>query len=112
MLGTGNGSNTRFALVKTYGSGPDAYVRPVHYPVVASVLVSVNGALKPANTYSWDGETGEIVFLPGHIPANGQTVRAGFEFHVPVRFATEAISANISGFDAGDMPSVPLIEVL
>ena len=112
LLGTGNGSNTRFALVKTYGTGPDAYVRPVHYPVVASLSVSVNGALKAANTYSWDGETGEIVFLPGHVPANGQAVRAGFEFHVPVRFATEAISANISGFDAGDMPSIPLMEVL
>ena len=37
---------------------------------------------------------------------------AGFAFHVEVRFAAESLSANLTAFDAGEVPSVPLIEVL
>ena len=32
LLGTGNASRVRFALVKTYGSGADAYRKPIRKP--------------------------------------------------------------------------------
>ena len=112
IIGTGDGTSAGFALTKTYGAGVDAYVRPIRFPVAGSIKVSVNGAAKPANSYAWDAVAGKIVFVAGHLPANGAVVRAGFEFHVPVRFASDSISANIAGFDAGDIVSIPLMEVL
>ena len=36
---------------------------------------------------------------------------AGFEFDVPVRFDTDRISASLAGFAAGEIPSIPVVEV-
>jgi uncharacterized protein (TIGR02217 family) len=111
-LGTGDGANARFVLSKTYGSGADAYVREIKRPVTASVMVSVNGITSAASDYNIDALTGEVVFIPTKIPALNATVKAGFEFHVEVRFSSETISANLTAFNAGEVPSIPLIEVL
>ncbi len=43
--------------------------------------------------------------------ADGVEVRAGFEFDVPVRFDTDRIEASMAGFAAGEIPSVPVVEV-
>jgi hypothetical protein len=43
LLGTGDGVRTRFALVKRYGDGADAEVRPITRPVPVSVRVAVGG---------------------------------------------------------------------
>jgi uncharacterized protein (TIGR02217 family) len=44
-------------------------------------------------------------------PAAGAVVTAGFEFDVPVRFDTDRISASLAGFAAGEIPSIPVVEV-
>jgi uncharacterized protein (TIGR02217 family) len=44
-------------------------------------------------------------------PGAGATVTAGFEFDVPVRFDTDSIRVQVSTFQAGEIPSVPVIEV-
>lgn len=111
-IGTGDSVNARFALTKKYGSGADAYMRPVRRPVAGTVRVAVNGAEIFTPDFSVDAATGEIVFAAGKIPATGASVTAGFGFHVEVRFAAESLSANLTAFDAGEVPSVPLIEVL
>ena len=36
---------------------------------------------------------------------------AGFEFDVPVRFDTDRIQTSVASFQAGDVPSVPIVEV-
>jgi uncharacterized protein (TIGR02217 family) len=38
-------------------------------------------------------------------------VAAGFEFDVPVRFDTAMIQTSLASFQAGDVPSVPVVEV-
>ena len=43
--------------------------------------------------------------------ASGVVVTAGFGFDVPVRFAEDRIDVSRATFGAGDMPSVPLIEI-
>ncbi len=111
-IGTGNGVNARFGLTKKYGTGVDAYLRPVRRPVAGTVRVEVNGTEALPADFALDGATGEMVFVPGKIPANGAAVTAGFSFYVEVRFASESLSANLTAFDAGEVPSVPLIEVL
>jgi uncharacterized protein (TIGR02217 family) len=112
FIGIGNGANARFALTKTYGQGIDAYVRSIRLPVASSVKVAVNGVAASIPDFSIDSVTGEIVFSPGKIPPVNATVTAGFEFHVEVRFASETLSANLTAFNAGEVPSIPLIEVL
>lgn len=111
-IGVGDGVTARFALSKKYGGGADAYLRPVRRPVAGTVRVAVNGAEMFAPDFTLDLQTGEIVFAPAKIPASGALVTAGFSFHVEVRFAAESLSANLTAFDAGEVPSVPLIEVL
>jgi uncharacterized protein (TIGR02217 family) len=112
-IGTGNGTLSRFKLVKSYGSGADAYARPIRKPVSASLRVAVAGVEKTLSTqFSFDDVTGEIAFAPGSIPANGQAVTAGFEFHVPVRFDADQLSASLTAFRAGHVPTIPLAEVL
>ncbi|QPC87219.1 TIGR02217 family protein [Mesorhizobium sp. NBSH29] len=111
-IGTGNGTTQRFALAKTYGSGADAYARAIVKPVAGSVRVAVNGVERSTPSgFTLDATTGEIVFPGGQIPASGTAITAGFQFDVPVRFDTERIEISLSAFKAGQIPSIPLVEV-
>jgi uncharacterized protein (TIGR02217 family) len=111
-LGTGDGARTRFGLTKTYGEGDDAYQRLIARPAPETLRVAVDGLEKvsPAD-WSFDFATGEVVFAPGSIPGAGDEVTAGYEFDVPVRFDTERIAVSLTAFKAGQIPSIPLIEV-
>jgi uncharacterized protein (TIGR02217 family) len=112
LLGTGDGTRTRFVLAKTYGGGADAFARPILKPLAGTLLIAVDGVAKtsPAH-FTFDAATGEIVFSPGAAPAAGKAVTAGFEFDVPVRFDIEHLSFSLTSFKAGQIPSIPLIEV-
>jgi uncharacterized protein (TIGR02217 family) len=102
-LGVGDGTQTEFALVKTYG----AQVRRITRPVAGTVRVSVAGEER---TSGWTlGPLGTLRFDAP--PAAGAEVRAGFRFDVPVRFADDRLSLSRTTFAAGEAPSVPLIEV-
>lgn len=109
-LGVGDGATTVFQLTKTYVSGPSSYVRPISKPVGGSVLVAVDGVtLVEGSDYSITPGAGEVSFASA--PASGATLSAGFEFHVPVRFDTDRIEVNLAAFEAGEIPSIPVIEV-
>ncbi len=112
IIGTGDGAIASFQLAKTYGAIFSPYVRTISKPVVASVRVAVAGveASVPAD-FTIDDTSGAVTFQPGKIPALGASVTAGFEFDVPVRLDTDFLEINLSGFVAGDIPNIPLIEV-
>lgn len=111
-LGAGDGATATFQLVKWYGEGGDAYARPISKPAWGTVRVAVAGAERtsPAQ-FSVDHATGLVTFEPGAIPAAGQEVTAGFEFDVPARFDTERIEVSLSAFKAGQIPSIPILEI-
>lgn len=111
-IGIGDGIRARFPLTKNYGSGEDVYRRGIAKPVAASVRVAVDSVERasPAG-FSVDAATGEVVFPPGALPPADAVVTAGFEFDVPVRFDTERIEVSLTAFKAGQIPSIPLIEV-
>ncbi|MBE7183653.1 MAG: DUF2460 domain-containing protein [Methylobacterium mesophilicum] len=111
-IGTGTGTEARFALAKTYGTGPDAVRRVITKPVPGTVRIAVAGVEKSGAAFTLDASAGEIVFAAGHVPLAGQAVTAGFEFDVPVRFDTERLEASLTAFKAGQVPAVPLVEVL
>jgi len=61
--------------------------------------------------FSVDATTGVITFLPGHIPASGAAVSAGFLFDVPVRFDIDYLEMDLSAFAAGAIPKIPVVEI-
>ena len=111
-LGLGTGSRAAFQLVKTYGSAFAPYQREITKPVAGSVRIAVAGVEKLAGTdFDCDAATGVVMFRPGKIPANGAAVSAGFVFDVPVRFDTDFLEVDLSAFEAGAIPAIPLIEI-
>ena len=109
-LGTGDGTQTAFQIMKTYRSGEYEYARPISKPVSGTVQLAVAGiAVEAAANYSIDYGSGVISFVEP--PAQGQDVTAGFEFDVPVRFDTSSIQTSVASFQAGEIPTVPIIEV-
>jgi uncharacterized protein (TIGR02217 family) len=109
VLGQGDGAALRFALVKRYGTGPDAYVRPIAKPAAGTLRVAVGGVETAPGGFSFDAASGEIVFAAA--PGAGQAVTAGYEFDVPVRFDMERLEISLTAFKAGRIPTIPLIEV-
>jgi uncharacterized protein (TIGR02217 family) len=108
-IGVGNEAAATFQLVKRYGSGIRDYVRVISKPVAGTVLVAVNGVATTA--FVLDSTTGIVTFNAGNIPAAGAAITAGFEFDVPVRFDTDRLAINLTAFEAGEIPDIPLVEV-
>lgn len=107
LLGTADGVNASYPLVKHYGSGDAQQTRRITRPLVGTVLVSVNGSLQ---TTGWSlGQGGVVTFAAP--PASGALIRAGFLFDVPVRFAEDRLEISGAAFAAGDAPSVPIVEI-
>jgi uncharacterized protein (TIGR02217 family) len=108
VLGIGDGVTASFALVKRYGEGDaGAQLRRITRPLGDTLLVSLDHA--PVST-GWTLDPGGLVRFSAP-PASGVTVRAGFLFDVPVRFAEDRLDISGAAFAAGDAPSVPVIEV-
>ncbi len=111
-LGTGDGATAVWQLVKTYGAGTTPYVRPIRKPVAGSVTVAVNGTTAALGTAcTLDSTTGLVSFLPGSVPPPGAAVTAGFQFDVPVRFDTDYLEVDLSHFEAGQIPNIPIVEI-
>ena len=111
-LGIGDGAKADFQLAKTYGDAGGSSTRVIAKPVAGTVVVAVDGVAKPAAAFFCDTATGVVSFASGHVPPAGASVTAGFEFDVPVRFATGRIDVNLTAFNAGRIPAIPLMEIL
>lgn len=109
-IGTGDGQTLTFQLVKTYADAAGGWTRRVAKPVPGSVLLSVNG--NAVTAFNTDHATGLVTFVAGQAPAAGAAIRAGFEFDVPVRFDIDRIDVSLASFEAGRIPSIPLVEIL
>ncbi len=106
-LGVGDGSQTVFALIKSYGVGVDAFERRITRPIADSVRAAVDGSeLDPAQ---FNVEDGTVALAEA--PGAGAIVSAGFYFDVPVRFDTDRIETTLESFEAGRMAPVALIEI-
>lgn len=109
LLGIGDGQTVEFMLRKTYRSGESSYERPITKPVDGSVRVAVAGVELEAEAFTVSYTTGRLLITEP--PADNAPVTAGFEFDVPVRFDTDRITASLSSLSAGEIPSIPVVEV-
>ena len=102
-LGVGDGVRTEYALVKHYGD----QLRRITRPQAGTLRVAVDGVELVSG---WTiAAKGVIEFDAA--PEEGEAVSAGFRFDVPVRFAEDRLALSRATFAAGEMPSVPMIEI-
>ena len=106
LIGTGDGLAAEFQLVKAYGTNAEPQLRPITRPRAETLLVSVDG--NPSSDW-FLGDKGKLIFNTA--PAPGAQIRAGFLFDVPVRFAEDRVDISGVNFEAGEAPSIPLIEL-
>lgn len=110
VIGTGDGATKVFTLAKVYASGAEVYARRITKPVPGTVSVAVANEVQNAGVdYTVDHGSGEV-----HLerpPPPGVVVTAGFAFDVPVRFDMDRISTSLTGFAAGEIPAIPVVEV-
>ncbi len=110
QIGVGDGTVQVFALCKHYSSGDAGYTRPISKPVAGTVRVAVDGVELAAGTgWTLDAATGSVSLAAP--VGSGQVVTAGYEFDVPVRFDTDRLDISYAGFAAGEVPSVPVVEL-
>ena len=77
-------------------------------------MIDVNDVLQIEGTdYAIDYTTGIITWDTSPYPTGltvGDTVKAGYEFDVPVRFANDSIMVSIEEYRAG-AAEIPIVEI-
>lgn len=109
-IGQGDGVRKNFRLIKTYGGSFAPYAREITKPVAGSLRVAVADVEIDAAQYSVDATTGLVTLTTA--PAAGAAVTAGFLFDTPARFDTDYLDIDHTGFEAGEIPKIPILEIL
>lgn len=118
VIGTGNGVTTTFQLKKLYTDSAVTYSRNIYKPMASfPILVGKNGVLQTVTTnYTINYNTGIVTFVVA--PPAGQSITAGFKFHIPVRFDIDSIeglqfifTATSTTNDIISLPDIPIIEI-
>ena len=108
----GDGISDLFLLTKDYSENINPYKRRIDKPVAGSVVVAVDSVLQTVGSdYTIDEATGVILFASGNIPNPGAWITAGFLFDVPARFDSDYLEINLTNFDAGAIPDIPIVEI-
>ncbi len=107
-IGTGDGVETTFQIVKVYNKGGDGeFSRVITLPEEGTVVVSLDGV----NTTAWTlNGAGEITFSSP--PGVGVVIKVGFKFFIAVRFAADFDKWARLQADAFEVWSLPLLDVI
>jgi uncharacterized protein (TIGR02217 family) len=108
LLGTGDGVQTQFQLLKHYPSGSVIEVRTITKPVAGTVKIYLDG-IEQLSGCSVDTTTGLVTF--GTQPALGVEITGDFEFDVPVRFDTDHMAVTIETYRLHTWQQIPIVEV-
>ncbi|KZL20984.1 hypothetical protein PsAD2_00976 [Pseudovibrio axinellae] len=113
VLAKGDGTTKLFQLVKSVGTLDHVWQRTITKPLEGTVSVAVDGQAKTVGSEVLiDLSTGILEFHEEHTPANEAVITAGFLFDTPVRFENDHLEINLLHFEAGQVPSIPLVELL
>lgn len=102
VIGTGDGAQTKFDLIKSYGER----TRRIYFPDVSSLSISVDSVITPV---TWNPQTKQIEFASP--PINGATITADFTFDILARFDSSQLDLALESFGAGRAVNIPIIEV-
>lgn len=106
-LGVGDGVQVAFQLRRQYVSGVVTYNRPITKPVAGTTRVFLNGI----ETFAFTVSTLTGIVTLGAPAGAGVVVTSTFDFDVPVRFDTDKLNINLEIFNAGSIPSIPVVEL-
>lgn len=116
VLTAGDASDVKstFSTFKRYDAGDGFYYdRPIRKLVDNTYTVFKNGAPLTegvgASQYQIDIDTGIITL--GTDLVEGDQLRIVSEFDVPVRFDTDELNIDAETWEAGSIPSIPVIEL-
>lgn len=109
LIGTGDGAETEFQLVKSYESGSVTETRTITKPVAGTVGIYFDEVLVDGGDYSVDAASGLVTFVSP--PDEDVAITADFEFDVPVRFDTDRLSASLDDYGSQSWGNIPLVEV-
>ncbi|AKM09880.1 DUF2460 domain-containing protein [Croceicoccus naphthovorans] len=107
-IGTGDGVETVFAIVKRYADVGGLYDHPIRWPVTGTVVVALDGVPQVGGFTVQRGD-GTVTFAVA--PGAGVAVTCGYEFDVPVRFTEDLLSVSWDTINSRSAGSVPLQEV-
>jgi uncharacterized protein (TIGR02217 family) len=113
QIGTGDGANRVFQLIKVYADplALQSFTRTIKKPVNGS-LTTVLVAGAPTTQFVLDYTTGILTFNVGHAPTAGQSVVIGYiEFDVPVRFNVDELNIRQDFFQVESWEGIQIIEV-
>lgn len=113
VIGTGDGVDTTFQLVKTYGDSEGSYTRNIYKPVDNNTIaITVNNVAKSEGVdYTVNYDTGVVTFTAA--PTSGHIIRVTYcEFDVPVRFDVDNMDVSIEQLNAGAWEGVRVVELL
>jgi uncharacterized protein (TIGR02217 family) len=110
VIGIGNGTEDEFQIFKRYTSGGINFDRIIALPIFSTVQVWVNGVLKTVSVDYTVGLTTGLILFTAPV-TNTHAVEVACEFDVHVRFDTDDLDISMSTFQAGAIPSIPIIEV-
>ena len=114
VIGTGDGSDTTFQLIKKYSNGGQIRNRNIRKPLTGTVLIAIDGVAKTEGVdFSVNTTNGIVTFNVA--PALNTQITAGCSFDVPVRFSEntdDLLSVNHQAYQQGSYPSIEVIELL
>ncbi len=116
QIGTGDGAETLFNVIKTYGTGINDEIRRINKLVVSPIDTPTNmyldDVLDPLGNWTIDFNNGTADRTAG-APAGGVTIKMDGEFDVPVRFdVTGVMDVILEDFDIQDWADIPVIEII
>ncbi len=110
VIGTGNGSNKVFQLVKKYTSGASTLTYTIVKPVAATVRIADAAAeVFSPETWSVDTTTGIVTFVTA--PTAGHSITAGFQYDIPVEFDDDYLPSGLVDYNQFEFKSIGVTEV-
>jgi len=106
-IGTGDGVETIFQLQKVYEPGTYEYSRKIVKPIGGTVQIFVDG-VEQMSGWTVSTVTGIVTFTSP--PSIGDVISATFDFHIPMRFASDHLPINLSTYEARST-AVELLEI-
>jgi len=98
VIAVASAGQSAFQLIKKYQIGSASYTRTIKKPKAGTLRVSVNDV---EETTGWvmNSTSGVITRTPGL--SGGQTVKAGYEYFFPVRFAIDKWNGSFHAWEVG-----------
>lgn len=107
-LGTGDGTETQFQMVKVFDDILRPYTWNIRRPKMDTVLIAIDENPVAEADYTVDDETGIVTFDTA--PADGAVITFGCEYYIPVRFEGPLEDVIITG-DVVEATKVMLVEI-